>query len=89
MTRALISEVNAYPSDKSINWTELSRKYKLRKVADGREFGNAGQVLKASLSSKVVKEWIRIDFILAQHQELDGNASRVQVEKFHSQQQLR
>lgn len=50
----LISEVNAYPSDKNINRTELSRKYKLRKVADGSEFGNGGQVLKAYLSSKGV-----------------------------------
>ena len=50
----LISEVNAYPSDKNINWTEISRKYKLRKVTDGSEFGNGGQVLKAYLSSKGV-----------------------------------
>ena len=51
---ALVLEVNAYPSDRKINWTELSRKYKLRKVADGSEFGNGGQVLKAYLSSKGV-----------------------------------
>lgn len=50
----LSSEVNAYPSDENINWTELSRKYKLRKVADGSEFGNGGQVLKAYRGSKGV-----------------------------------
>ena len=41
----LIAEVNSYPNRKTINWSELARKYKVQHKNSTDVIGNGGQVI--------------------------------------------
>jgi hypothetical protein len=52
-TEALKEEVKSYDSERSVNWSELARKYDVKK-ANGEPAKNGGQIVKDWLNSEGV-----------------------------------